>query len=211
MSNGDSMRHGEAGRDERCGTAELCDIEFERIMQQFWIFGYGSLMWRPGFDYVEAEPALIHGFHRSLCVYSHVHRGTPERPGLVLGLDRGGSCHGIAFRVTEQQWEATLSYLRAREQVTMVYLERTSPIRLIRTGLEVRALTYVVDRHHRQYACRLSSDDIIQHIEFSAGQSGPNIDYVRNTVGHLRAMGIRDAALEHLIEILDAQKSAKAN
>ena len=180
-------------------------------MQQFWIFGYGSLMWRPGFDYMEAEPALIYGFHRSLCVYSHVHRGTPERPGLVLGLDRGGSCHGMAFRVTDEQWEATLSYLRAREQVNMVYRERTSPIKLIRTGDEVKALTYVVDRNHRQYARRLPSDELVKHIKSSAGQSGPNIDYVRNTVGHLRDMGIRDAVLEHLIEILDAQKSAKAS
>lgn len=180
-------------------------------MQQFWIFGYGSLMWRPGFDYVEAEPALIHGFHRSLCVYSHVHRGTPSQPGLVLGLDRGGSCHGMAFRVQDNQREATLSYLRSRELVTMVYRERTSSIRLTSTGGTVAALTYIVDRHHRQYAGRLSPELLVHHVRSSKGQSGPNIDYVRNTASHLRDMGIRDAVLERLIETLDDQQNASAN
>ena len=93
-------------------------------MQQFWVFGYGSLMWRPGFAHLRAVPARLYGFHRQLCVYSHVHRGTPERPGLVLGLDRGGSCHGLAFEVAVSNREATLSYLRAREQVTSVYRGR---------------------------------------------------------------------------------------
>src|SRR5271165_5407305 len=85
-----------------------------------WVFGYGSLMWRPGFAFVERSIATIHGFHRALCIYSHVHRGSPQRPGLVLGLDRGGSCHGIAFRVDERNRQATIVYLRAREQVTSV-------------------------------------------------------------------------------------------
>src|SRR2546421_11293351 len=86
-----------------------------------WVFGYGSLMWRPGFDFVEQVPARLIGEHRALCVYSFVHRGTPEKPGLVLGLDRGGACRGIAFRVAEQNREATIAHLRAREQVTSVY------------------------------------------------------------------------------------------
>jgi cation transport protein ChaC len=88
-----------------------------------WVFGYGSLMWRPGFAFEEKRIATIHGYHRSLCVYSHVHRGTQEAPGLVLGLDRGGSCQGVAFRVRDENWNEVIDYLREREQVTSIYLE----------------------------------------------------------------------------------------
>src|SRR5215469_11706625 len=90
-----------------------------------WVFGYGSLIWRPGFDFVERVPARLIGEHRALCVYSFVHRGTPEKPGLVLGLDRGGACRGVAFRIAEKNRAATVGYLRAREQVTSVYREVT--------------------------------------------------------------------------------------
>ena len=109
-------------------------------MEQFWIFGYGSLMWRPGFDFIRSEPALVRGYHRRLCVYSYVHRGTPEQPGLVLGLDRGGSCHGMGFEIAPEKWDDTLSYLRAREQVTMVYLERRTEMMLRSTGHQVEAV-----------------------------------------------------------------------
>ena len=87
-------------------------------MTENWVFGYGSLMWKPGFEHIEARPALLRGAHRQLCVYSYVHRGTPERPGLVLGLDRGGACRGLAFKVADECWSDVLDYLRAREQVT---------------------------------------------------------------------------------------------
>ena len=96
--------------------------------RDLWVFGYGSLMWRPGFAYVDRRPALLRGWRRRLCVYSHVYRGTAERPGLVLGLDRGGACRGVAFRVEAALCEATVRYLREREQVTAVYLERIVPV-----------------------------------------------------------------------------------
>ena len=124
-------------------------------LAQFWVFGYGSLMWRPGFDFAESAPALIRGYHRSLCVYSFVHRGTPDFPGLVFGLDRGGSCHGMAFRVDGERWHDTLAYLRGREQVTMVYREINVGLKLLGTARTVRAVTYVADRKHPQYAGRL--------------------------------------------------------
>lgn len=180
-------------------------------MQQFWVFGYGSLMWRPGFAFVESRAAVIHGHHRSLCVYSHVHRGTPERPGLVLGLDRGGSCLGIAFRVAPDCWEETLAYLRGREQVTMVYLERRAPVRLCDTGEAVTAVTYVVDRNHRQYAGRLPMDALVAHVGVSSGISGHNAEYVHNTIRHLREMGIRDVTLEQLAASLDQAGSASSS
>ena len=116
-----------------------------------WVFGYGSLMWRPGFAYARRCKATLRGWRRSLCVYSHVYRGSPERPGLVLGLDRGGACAGVAFEVAEALRETTMRYLREREQATAVYLERIAPITL-ECGERVPALTYVADRLHEQYA-----------------------------------------------------------
>ena len=172
-------------------------------MPEFWVFGYGSLMWKPGFAFLDSEPALLRGLHRRLCVLSHVHRGTPERPGLVLGLDRGGSCHGMAFRVGPEHRAATLDYLRAREQVTMVYLEQVKPITLIGSGRRVEAVTYVVDRSHRQYAGRLDDAQLTELVRQGEGQSGACHDYVRNTVAHLRDMQIHDAGLERLMRRLD--------
>jgi cation transport protein ChaC len=180
-------------------------------MQKFWIFGYGSLMWRPGFEYVRQEPAVIHGYHRRLCVYSHVHRGTPERPGLVLGLDHGGSCHGLAFEVSPEHWEDTVSYLRAREQVTSVYVEKRRAIRLLDTRARVEALTYVVDRRHHQYAGLLDEGLLIKHVLQGQGVSGHCSDYVLNTLQHLRDMKIHDASLEKLAPALLAQAASSSS
>jgi glutathione-specific gamma-glutamylcyclotransferase len=169
--------------------------------RDLWVFGYGSLMWRPGFDYVERQPARLRGYHRALCIYSHVHRGTPERPGLVLGLDRGGSCRGVAFRVEPAKVHATVAYLRGREQVTTVYVERCVRIRLD-DGREVEALTYVVDRRHVQYAGKLPLDKILEYVRAGVGQSGENPAYVLNTHRHLAALSLRDPVLAQLVEAL---------
>lgn len=180
-------------------------------MEQFWIFGYGSLMWRPGFDYLRSEPALVHGYHRSLCVYSFVHRGTPEEPGLVLGLDRGGSCHGMAFQVAPEKWEDTIAYLRAREQVTSVYIEKQKSIRLIGSGRTAEAITYVVDRAHRQYAGVLSEEKLLAHVRRGQGVSGRCTDYLINTLAHLREMKIHDPRLERLAAGLAPQAASKSS
>jgi len=164
-------------------------------MDDFWVFGYGSLMWNPGFPYLEKAGAQVFGYRRSLCVRSHVHRGTPEQPGLVLGLDRGGSCRGIAFRVSAEERLNVLDYLRARELVTHVYKERLLPISL-GDRRQVRAVGYVVDRDHVQYAGALDARDAAKIVRGAIGQSGPNPAYVINTVVHLREMGIRDHWLE---------------
>ena len=172
-------------------------------MHENWVFGYGSLMWNPGFRFSEQRRAVIHGYHRSLCMLSHMYRGTPERPGLVLGLDIGGACDGIAFRVRDEDWEETKSYLRAREQVTNMYHELTKPVRIVASeARKVPALFYAVNREHHQYAGRLSVEDQLRHVRQGHGQSGSCADYVLNTVQHLRESGIRDHPLEKLAQAL---------
>ena len=167
-------------------------------MNDLWVFGYASLMWKPGFRHVERRRARLYGYHRSLCIISVEHRGTPERPGLVMGLDRGGSCVGVAFRVTPEDREAALAYLRARELVTNVYLERRGTI-LLETGQHASALVYVADREHGQYAGRLSVEAAVERVCGAVGGMGPNEDYVINTADHIRTLGIRDHWLEHVV------------
>jgi cation transport protein ChaC len=168
-----------------------------------WVFGYGSLMWRPGFDFEERVPARLVGEHRALCVYSFVHRGTPEKPGLVLGLDRGGACRGIAFRVAERNRAATVAYLREREQVTSVYREVMRSVWLENDARQrVAALAYVVDRGHVQYAGRLSLAEQHRHVLQGHGQSGANRDYVIATVKAIEAEGFRDGPLHQLAVML---------
>lgn len=181
-------------------------------MSQYWVFGYGSLIWRPGFAYTEKYDARLRGCHRRLCVYSHFHRGTPDRPGLVLGLDRGGSCRGVAFRICPDAWPETVAYLRAREQVTMVYCETLRPVELMKaTGTTtVTALTYVVDRCHEQYAGPLPVEAQISLILQGHGRSGSCHDYVFNTVRHLREMGIRDNRLEAVYAAVASLSGASA-
>lgn len=166
-----------------------------------WVFGYGSLLWRTGFDYAEVLRARLDGWHRAPCVLSHVHRGTPERPGVVLGLDEGGSCEGLAFRVPDARRVGVLDYLRGREQVTMVYMERTLPVTL-GDGRTVEAVTYVVDRTHVQYAHALPLSELLERIVGARGQSGENPDYFRETAGKLKEMGIRDDLIVRIAERL---------
>jgi glutathione-specific gamma-glutamylcyclotransferase len=171
--------------------------------EDFWVFGYGSLMWQPGFPFLERVPARLVGAHRALCVYSFVHRGTPERPGLVLGLDRGGTCRGIAFRVSGEQRAETIAYLRAREQVTMVYRETIRAVWLNGDPRQrVQALCYVVDRGHVQYAGRLTLAEQLHCIRQGHGKSGPNRDYVLAAVTAIEALGYRDTDLHLLAERL---------
>jgi cation transport protein ChaC len=154
-------------------------------------------MWRPGFEYVEQQGALVHGWRRSLCIYSHVYRGTPERPGLVLGLDRGGACRGVAFRVAASLRTATIDYLRQRELVTAVYVEKNVLTHLA-DGTKVDALTYVADRNHIQYAGRLEREELLSLVMQGEGRLGANAEYVLNTDTHLRENGVRDSTLEWL-------------
>ena len=169
----------------------------------FWVFGYGSLMWRPGFAYEERRKAEVVGYHRALCIYSHVHRGTQEKPGLVLGLDLGGACAGVAFRVAADLKDATLAYLREREQITLVYREVVVRARLD-DGQEVAALAYVADRGHPQYARYLSREEVLRPVRQGVGQSGANPDYVRSTYDHLVELAIEDDDLAWVVARLSA-------
>jgi glutathione-specific gamma-glutamylcyclotransferase len=178
---------------------------------ELWIFGYGSLMWRPGFAHLERVPARLNGLHRALCVFSFVHRGTPERPGLVLGLDRGGMCRGIAFRVAAAARAETIAYLRAREQVTSVYVETMRQIELEdATRRKVRALCYTVDRGHVQYAGRLSVAECLHYVRQGHGRSGNNRDYVLETVRALEGLGYRESDLHLLADRLKGLHEAGA-
>lgn len=170
---------------------------------ELWVFGYGSLMWNPGFAYEERVAAKLVGAHRSFCVKSVHWRGTPEKPGLVLGLDQGGACVGIAFRVAPDQAGATLAYLREREQVTNIYREGVRRVWL-KDGSQraVAAVTFLVDRGHSQYAGKLAREERLHLIRQGHGVGGPNVDYVTATARHLAELGIRDPELLWLVERL---------
>jgi cation transport protein ChaC len=179
------------------------DPSLETQSGDLWVFGYGSLMWRPGFDFVEQLPARLIGAHRALCIYSLTHRGTPERPGLVLGLDQGGSCRGIAFRVAAPQRAETIAYLREREQSGNVYREVMRTVWLDNDPRErVSALTYLADRGHRQYAGRLALPEQARLVRQGRGQYGACRDYVLSTIASIEQQGFRDPPLHRLAEML---------
>jgi cation transport protein ChaC len=180
------------------------------VNEEFWVFGYGSLMWRPGFDFAEQRPARLNGAHRALCVISHFHRGSPEAPGLVLGLDRGGSCRGVAFRVAKELRDPTVAYLREREQVTSVYLEKTRLVDLLDGDRRrVSALCYLVDRGHPQYAGAMAPEEQLHHVRRGHGKSGANVDYVLATIEAMHSLGIRDRGLEWLAENLKPERTPR--
>jgi cation transport protein ChaC len=172
-----------------------------------WVFGYGSLMWNPGFPFEEARRARLTGYHRAFCVYSIHYRGTTRRPGLVLGLDRGGVCDGIAFRVAPEFSHTTLTYLRRRELVYGVYREALMPLDLqhlseSEPGRTVWAVAYIAERAHPAYSGTLPLTRQAQMIRGAAGRAGTNLDYVLNTRRHLADLGIREPNLDRLVTLL---------
>jgi cation transport protein ChaC len=183
------------------------------VAADLWVFGYGSLMWRPHFDYEEAARARVAGFRRCFCIYSTHHRGTPERPGIVLGLDRGGECTGMAFRIAASRAAETIAYLREREQVYGVYREAPIPITIDDGGprRHVSAMAYIVERWHPTYTGRLMLIEQAHLIRRAEGLSGTNLDYLVNTVRHLRALGIRDRMLERLLALTAPHLSGRSD
>ena len=158
-------------------------------------------MWNPGFEHAESHPALLYGWHRSFCVYSHRYRGTPDRPGLVLGLDLGGSCRGIVYRVVRAKARDTLAYLWDREMVLGVYRPRVLYPRSQSGRLACHAFT--VDRSHQQYAGGLPTDEMVRLIRQGVGKGGHNRDYLAQTVRHLDTLGINDGPLHRLHSLVE--------
>lgn len=172
------------------------------MTEEYWVFGYGSLMWRPGFGFVEQAAATLHGRRRAFCIYSVHHRGTYHRPGLVLGLAPGGAVRGRAFRVAPDVWPEVYAYLREREQPTETYVESRRFVRLA-GGRRVEALVFLSDTAHSQWAGDLSLERQADLIAGASGLSGPNIDYLRELVQHLRHEGVRDPGMERLLVMVE--------
>ncbi|NHF72210.1 gamma-glutamylcyclotransferase [Paracoccus xiamenensis] len=169
------------------------------MQDQNWLFAYGSLMWDPGFAVAERAIGTLQGFHRSFCLRSIVYRGTPEHPGLVLGLDEahGASCRGVALRVGDSDWPQVIADVRAREMSTYAYREAVLPVELA-DGRRVEAITYVMQRDHDQYAGDLCATEQARIIASATGGRGPNRDYLYNTAAHLAELGLPDPEMEAL-------------
>lgn len=194
-----------AGKVAEGSSRERCLIEARRLVPppagNFWVFGYGSLMWRPDFPYLECRSALLRGWHRAFCVYSQHYRGTKEKPGLVLGLDRGGACRGRAFLVAAEDGPAVADYLHGREMISGVYEPRW--VQLETPEGRLRAATYLADRGHAQYAGKLDEATLVRFILQGHGKAGSNLEYIENTVRHLDELGIADGALHRLLRVVE--------
>ncbi|TVR78138.1 MAG: gamma-glutamylcyclotransferase [Rhodospirillales bacterium] len=169
-----------------------------KLQPELWVFGYGSLMWDPGFAHAEALHARVYGYHRALCLLSVRNRGTPERPGLVLAMDRGGSCHGVAFRVPAARQAAALDYLWEREMYTGAYRPVGATTRLA-DGRRVTALAFVARPDHAQYCRTASAEHAARLVVQGHGSYGRSLDYLRHVVRHLDALGIDDGPLHRVL------------
>jgi cation transport protein ChaC len=176
------------------------------MSNELWVFGYGSLMWRPGFAFAERVAATLPGRRRAFCIFSVHHRGTYERPGLVLGLAPGGSVRGKAYRIAPTDWAEVYAYLLEREQPTETYVEARRFVRLA-DGRRVEALVFLSDVHHPQWAGALSLERQAELIAGATGLSGRNVDYLRDLVEHLGQEGVRDRAMQTLLGLVEAQRT----
>lgn len=178
--------------------AEMRDL-FEGILaehpagEDLWVFGYGSLIWNPAFDYEEKSVALLRGWHRRFCLKMFIGRGTPETPGVMLALDKGGACRGVAFRIGAAKIRQELGLLWQREMYGGAYNARW--VWLESGGKRIRAVTFVINRRHPRYIKELSVEQTAALIATGCGDLGSCREYFENTVAHLRQMGVRDTAL----------------
>lgn len=171
-------------------------LRFFAGRRDVWVFGYGSLMWNPEFPVAESKCGVVKGFHRSFCLVSHHFRGTPERPGLVLGLDEGGECHGLALRIDKHAIMDALDLLWDREMISYAYLPLLHRVDF--SDGSVEALMFAIDRDHLQYAGELSDDEVLVQILSARGERGENSEYLFNTAEHLCQLGIEDNHIMNL-------------
>ena len=186
---------------------DLADFLSRLPRGDLWVFGYGSLMWSPGFRYREKSVGLLKGYHRALCILSTRYRGTDRRPGLVMGLCRGGSCWGMAFRVPASGVQRVLAALWAREMVRKVYLPRLVPVQ-VPGRRRIRALTFVADPDHPQYMRELDLHSRASMVAQGVGQRGRCTDYIRRTLEHMYALGVTDP---HLARVLETAEAIRCN
>ena len=180
----------------------------EDAAQDRWVFGYGSLMWRPGFPFIDRRRATLHGRRRAFCIYSVHHRGTYARPGLVLGLAPDGATRGVAYHVSAKDWPETFAYLRDREQPTETYVEAWRAVKVDGLG-PVDTLVFLSDPNHPQWAGALSLDRQAELIDGATGLSGRNIDYLRDLVVHLCEERITDGGMERLLAMIEAREAGR--
>lgn len=178
-----------------------------RDTEEAWIFAYGSLMWNPCFPYLESQRVLLGGYHRALCILSIVNRGTAERPGLALGLDRGGSCRGLAFRIDAQHVAAAKADLWRREMTNAAYEPKIVPVELV-GGARVPALTFVARRDHAQYRGDLPPEHAASLVAQGVGHYGAALDYLRNVARHLDEFGINDGPLHRVLTLAEAKAAS---
>jgi cation transport protein ChaC len=164
-----------------------------------WVFAYGSLMWSPDFPYAERKAGRVHGYHRSLCILSSRYRGTPDKPGLVMGLCPGGSCRGMAFRVQAGHAKEVMDALWKREMLNNVYTPKLVPVSLAGAH-RVHALAFIADTKHRQFVDELDVDGRAKLVAQGVGQRGRCVDYIRNTLEHMRELGVHDPHLTQILE-----------
>jgi cation transport protein ChaC len=175
------------------------------MQDAFWVFAYGSLMWRPGFPVAETRQATVYGYHRAMCIWSEHYRGTPRRRGLVLGLDRGGSCQGLALRVAKTRVKAVTAYLLDRElRGEDVYHPLTLNARLS-DGRRVPVWAFVANPANRYYTGKLGFQQAAKIIRLAAGENGTDRDYLANTVAHLDEMDLADGNLRKLLKAVEAK------
>jgi len=190
---------------------KLDDFSARLPKGELWVFGYGSLIWSPCFAYKEKALARVHGYHRALCILSTRYRGTHRKPGLVMGLCRGGSCWGMAFRVPASQVGRTLRRLWNREMPRRVYQPRLVQARLGRSRRMVRALAFLADPTHPSYVRELDLHGRARLVAQGIGQRGPCVDYIQNTLEHMHEVGVRDPHLERILHAaLDLRKNPRA-
>lgn len=174
-----------------------------------WVFAYGSLIWNPTFHFVERRVARLHGYHRRFCLWTSLGRGTPERPGLMLGLDRGGSCCGVAYRIAADAVPTETEALWRREMVTGSYTPTWVRIRDAEGARE--AITFVINHAHERYAHRLDEREVAEVVAFAEGRLGACRDYLFNTMQHLTELGLRDSGLERVAAVVGELRAAHSD